>query len=598
MATNSSNMNAVATTTPELITDSVKTKELILDSKKVTSISDDFEDTDPKTIPTMFAMQRLEDYLQEQITRNSKDIELINISPVISDPIISPNFTAFSDWQHTNFWLGAGRAEYVNSNNNQNTPQATLRIPLGKFTNQGTYFIYVVLSDITSQGKIEVTDHTQTVYKTLEQIGEYRFTVDVEDPNQFFLEFRVSNIPASGRVYFDAIYCYYIKKNIDEYVTFKSNEIASGGSNFASETYVDNKATTTEERANAYTDTISSQVQSNLDTHVNRIGNVHNATPSDLGAADRVHQHTGSDIVGSVSIADHVEWSGILNVPEYLPTGAHALSHMEGGTDPIQINASQITTGVISVDRLPSVALPTLITVQSLENLYTLTIDDVQLGDSVKVLDTNKLYAVIDVTNLDNQSGYSEYNATASWDSISGKPVEFTPTPHTHVTNDIVSFPTQLPNPGLLNIYVGVTPEEVPPIPDGEEKPEGSMPIEYGGDDDVELVLTADTLNVPKNTFNEIVINNKTITPSKVNDTLTITLGSNVSATINEDTNTITIDAVIPGNATITTSGLMSSEDKIAHDELVSAFRNITSSTNDPSVSDGEVGDIWIKVSE
>ena len=60
-------MNAVATTTPELITDSVKTKELILDSKKVTSISDDFEDTDPKTIPTMFAMQRLEDYLQEQI---------------------------------------------------------------------------------------------------------------------------------------------------------------------------------------------------------------------------------------------------------------------------------------------------------------------------------------------------------------------------------------------------------------------------------------------------------------------------------------------------------------------------------------------------
>ena len=36
----------------------------------------------------------------------------------------------------------------------------------------------------------------------------------------------------------------------------------------------------------------------------------------------------------------------------------------------------------------------------------------------------------------------------------------------------------------------------------------------------------------------------------------------------------------------------------IAHDELASAFRNITSSTNDPSVSDGEVGDIWIKVIE
>jgi hypothetical protein len=112
-------------------------------------------------------------------------------------------------------------------------------------------------------------------------------------------------------------------------------------------------------------------------------------------------------------------------------------SQVFNGTSDITIkvpalDASHITTGTISRDRLPNSAIEVLHDLNSLKNsgnvyenkeaalkaLYTLTADDVQDGDTVSVAYTNSdgqsvtiLYMVVNDTSLDSETGYKEYSA-------------------------------------------------------------------------------------------------------------------------------------------------------------------------------------------
>ena len=112
-------------------------------------------------------------------------------------------------------------------------------------------------------------------------------------------------------------------------------------------------------------------------------------------------------------------------------------SQVFNGTSDITIkvpalDASHITTGTISRDRLPNSAIEVLHDLNSLKNsgnvyenkeaalkaLYTLTADDVQDGDTVSATYTNSdgqsvtiLYMVVDDASLDSEAGYKEYSA-------------------------------------------------------------------------------------------------------------------------------------------------------------------------------------------
>lgn len=90
------------------------------------------------------------------------------------------------------------------------------------------------------------------------------------------------------------------------------------------------------------------------------------------------------------------------------------------------IDATWITTGKISLDRLPHGALERCIVVADDEARFALTTDTAQNGDTVKVTGTGLMYFIIDDTKLNEAAGYEVYTAgTASavdWSGITNKP--------------------------------------------------------------------------------------------------------------------------------------------------------------------------------
>ena len=73
------------------------------------------------------------------------------------------------------------------------------------------------------------------------------------------------------------------------------------------------------------------------------------------------------------------------------------------------LDASKITSGTISVDRLPATALERCVVVADDTARFKLTTSSVQVGDTVKVTATKKMYMVIDSSKLSSEAGYEEY---------------------------------------------------------------------------------------------------------------------------------------------------------------------------------------------
>lgn len=121
------------------------------------------------------------------------------------------------------------------------------------------------------------------------------------------------------------------------------------------------------------------------------------------------------------------------------------------------IDANKITSGTISVDRLPKSAFSEFLPVANKTARLALTKTQVQNGDTVKEADTGRMYLVIDDSKLNQEAGYQEYTTIVSWASITGKPSEFPAEEHTHTKEEISNFPQSLKNPYSLSISLNGT---------------------------------------------------------------------------------------------------------------------------------------------
>lgn len=94
-------------------------------------------------------------------------------------------------------------------------------------------------------------------------------------------------------------------------------------------------------------------------------------------------------------------------------------------------DASKIASGTISIDRLPKAALERLIVVADDTARFKLTTATAQVGDTVKVTATNKMYLVKDDSKLNTEGGYEPYTASSAssvpWSGVTGKPSTFAP---------------------------------------------------------------------------------------------------------------------------------------------------------------------------
>lgn len=93
--------------------------------------------------------------------------------------------------------------------------------------------------------------------------------------------------------------------------------------------------------------------------------------------------------------------------------------------------ASKITSGTINIDRLPKAALERMVVVTDDAARFKLTTATAQVGDTVKVTATNKMYLVKDDSKLSTEAGYEPYTAGSAssvpWSGVTGKPSTFAP---------------------------------------------------------------------------------------------------------------------------------------------------------------------------
>lgn len=148
-------------------------------------------------------------------------------------------------------------------------------------------------------------------------------------------------------------------------------------------------------------------------------------TPADIGAAPADHTHDTP-----VSVA----WDNVMGKPAKFSPSVHAATHGSDGGDPIALDASQIASGVIPLERLPHGCLERLVIVANDEARFALTTAQVQQGDTVKVESTQMMYFVVDESKLNSPDGYVAYTAGAAsavdWSAVTGKPATFSPSLH------------------------------------------------------------------------------------------------------------------------------------------------------------------------
>lgn len=138
-----------------------------------------------------------------------------------------------------------------------------------------------------------------------------------------------------------------------------------------------------------------------------------------------------ANISGSAASANSVLWSGVTNKPSTFTPSAH--NHDDSTIT--SLNASKLF-GTIDIARLPQGALERLVIVEDDTARFKLTTANVQLGDTIKVTKTEKMYYVVDESKLSSEAGYSVYTAgtatSVPWSGVTGKPSSYPPASHNH----------------------------------------------------------------------------------------------------------------------------------------------------------------------
>lgn len=137
------------------------------------------------------------------------------------------------------------------------------------------------------------------------------------------------------------------------------------------------------------------------------------------------------NVTGNAATASSVAWGNVTGKPStYTP-----LAHTHDNSTITSLDASKLF-GMIDIERLPQGSLERCIIVKDDAARFALTSDNIQLGDTVKVKNTEKMYFVIDESKLDSEEGYTVYAAgtaaSVPWSGITGKPASYPPSEHMH----------------------------------------------------------------------------------------------------------------------------------------------------------------------
>lgn len=137
------------------------------------------------------------------------------------------------------------------------------------------------------------------------------------------------------------------------------------------------------------------------------------------------------NVTGNAATASSVVWNNVTGKPStYAPS-----AHNHDDSTITSLNASKLF-GTIDIARLPHGALERCVIVADDTARFALTTAKIQLGDTVKVNKTQKMYFVIDDSKLNSEAGYTVYTAgtatSVPWSGVTGKPSSYPPASHNH----------------------------------------------------------------------------------------------------------------------------------------------------------------------
>lgn len=185
-------------------------------------------------------------------------------------------------------------------------------------------------------------------------------------------------------------------------------------------------------------------------------------------STNTVYSHPNSGVTAgtyksvTVNAQGHVTGgSNPTTLAGYGITDAAAKSHKHGNADITDVDASKITSGTIDIARLPKGALERCVIVTDDTARFALTTNSVQIGDTVKVTATSKMYFVIDDTKLNTEAGYTVYTAgtatSVPWSGVTGKPSTYTPSAHTQAISTITGLQAALDSKAANSDMTGAT---------------------------------------------------------------------------------------------------------------------------------------------
>ena len=186
-----------------------------------------------------------------------------------------------------------------------------------------------------------------------------------------------------------------------------------------------------------------------------------------VNSTNTVYTHPNSGVTAgtyksvTVNAQGHVTaGSNPTTLAGYGITDAAAKSHTHGNADITSLDASKLT-GTIDIARLPQGALERLTIVTDDTARFSLTKDKVQLGDTVKVSSTGKMYYIVDESKLNVEAGYEVYTAGSAtsvpWSGVTGKPDTFTPSAHTQAISTITGLQAALDGKAANTDFKGAT---------------------------------------------------------------------------------------------------------------------------------------------
>lgn len=224
----------------------------------------------------------------------------------------------------------------------------------------------------------------------------------------------------------------------------KLNGIASG----ANKTTVDSElsSTSTNPVQNKVINTaLAGKANSSHGNHVPATQPANNATflRNDNTWAKVTPANIGAQPAGSYAATSHTHDDRYYTETEMDTklNGKANSSHTHGNGDITSLDAGKITSGTISIDRLPQGALERLTIVADDTARFKLTSSTIQKGDTVKVTSSGKMYYVVDETKLSSEAGYEVYAAgtaaSVPWSGVTGKPSSYTPSSHTHTKTEV-----------------------------------------------------------------------------------------------------------------------------------------------------------------